>query len=95
MSALHDETRRWLDASGLWESVPLDAADVQQTRTAFAARRKAAQPFGEYEFALRTPIEPPFRLAATDWEKALKTPALVWMRHRLGVEPRDDSDETP
>jgi hypothetical protein len=95
MSVLHDETRRWLDASGLWESVPLDGADVQQTRTAFAARRNAAQPFGEYEFALRTPVEPPFRLTATDWENALKTPAFVWMKHRLGVEPRDESDETP
>ena len=95
MTALRDETARWLAAGGLWKKSVPDLAAGQQTRTAFNARRDAAQPFGEYEFALRTPLARPVRLAATEWENALKTPALVWMGDLLGVAASDAGDETP
>ncbi len=95
MTALRTETRRWLDASGLWKTSAPDLAAVQQTRAAFDARRDPAQPFGEYEFSLRTPLAAPLRLSATDWEKALTAPALIWMRRLLGVDANADSDETP
>ncbi len=95
MTALRDETKRWIDASDLWKSAAPDLASVRQTRIAFDARRDAAQPFGEYEFALRNPLAAPLRLSATDWEKALTSPALVWMRRLLGVEAGDATDKTP
>ena len=95
MTALREETRHWLDASGLWQTAPANLADVQQTGVAFAARHDAAKPFGEYEFGLRTPLDPPMRLTATDWERARTAPSIIWMKHRLGVEPRDHGDETP
>ena len=94
MTALRDETARWLDSGGLWKRPAPDLATVQQTRIAFTARRDAAQPFGEYEFALRTPLAP-LRLSATDWEKAITSPALIWMGELLGLAARDAGDETP
>ena len=94
MLALRAETNRWIEAGGLWQSRAADTASVRQTRIAFDARRAPAQKFGEYEFALRTPLAP-LRLSATDWEKALSSPALVWMRRLLGVVASDESDETP
>ena len=92
MSALRDETARWLAAGGLWKKPTL--ADAPQTRAAFTARRDAARPFGEYEFAFRTPPAP-LRLSATDWERVFASPALVWMGRVLGVSARDAGDETP
>ena len=92
MSALRDETARWLATGGLWKKLPF--TDAPQTRLAFTARRDSAQSFCEYEFALRaTPA--PLRLSATDWEKVFKSPALVWMGRLLGVAARDAGDETP
>ena len=91
MTALRTETACWLISSGLWEKAA--PAAMPQTRLAYDTRRDAAQPFGEYEFALRTPL--PLRLSATDWEKALASPALIWMGKLLGVTARDASDETP
>ncbi|MEO7319521.1 MAG: PD-(D/E)XK nuclease family protein, partial [Chthoniobacteraceae bacterium] len=95
MTALHTETARWLDASGLWKSPAPDLAPVQPTRRAHDARRSPGQPFGEYEFALRTPPQPPLRLAAKRWEDALAAPAEVWMKAVLGVSAEDGEDETP
>ncbi len=95
MTALGDETKRWLAVSGLWKRVAPDLAAAQQTRVAFTARRDATQPFGEYEFSLRKPLAHAPRLSATEWEKALTAPALIWMRRLLGVDANADSDETP
>ena len=95
MTELRAETKHWLDASSLWKNRAPDLAAVQQTRIAFDARRDATKPFGEYEFSLRAALADGLRLSATDWEKALTTPALVWMRRALGVAAANDSDETP
>ncbi len=95
MGALREETARWLDAAAFRARPAPDLASVQATRTAYDARRDTAQPFGEYEFSLREPPADPLHLAATEWENALRTPALVWMRRLLGVDAADSADETP
>ena len=95
MTALRHETARWLAASGLWKTPAPDLAPAQSTRRAYDARRAAGQPFGEYEFALRTPPHPPLRLAAKRWEDALASPAEVWLGAVLGVAARGGDDETP
>ena len=95
MTALHAETARWLAASGLWKTPAPDLANVQPTRCAYDARRAAGQPFGEYEFALRTPPQPPLRLAAKRWEDALAAPAEVWLGAVLGVAASGGNAETP
>jgi hypothetical protein len=96
MGALREETGRWLETGDLWHTPPSDSAAKTQTRLAFDARRDPAQPFGEYEFALRTPLAKPVRLAATAWEGALKTPALAWMAYFLGIAAREaDLDPSP
>ncbi len=95
MSALHAETTRWLAATGLWKSTAPDLAAVQSTRRAYDARRTPGQPFGEYEFALSKPPQPPLRLAAKRWEDALAAPAAVWLASVLGVASRDADEETP
>jgi hypothetical protein len=95
MTALYAETARWLAASGLWRTPAPDLADVQPTRRAYEARRASGQPFGEYEFALRTPPQPPLRLAAKRWEDALASPAEVWLAAVLGVAASGADDETP
>ena len=95
MTALRHETARWLAASGLWNTPAPDLAPVQPTRRAYDARRSAGQPFGEYEFALRAPPQPPLRLAAKRWEDALSSPAEVWLDAMLGVAAGGGDDETP
>jgi hypothetical protein len=95
MTALHAETVHWLTASGLWKTPTPDLAPVQPTRRAYTARRTAGQPFGEYEFALRSAPQPPLRLAAKRWEEALASPAEVWLGAVLGVAAGGSDDETP
>ncbi len=48
--------------------------------------RRAEQPFGEFDFGLKTPPSDPPRLGCKEWEEAFQFPAIVWMRHWLGVE---------
>ncbi|MDB6172964.1 MAG: hypothetical protein JWL59_2275 [Chthoniobacteraceae bacterium] len=94
MNALQQETVRWQE-SGQMETPPPPrlSKSVGQTRIAFDARRAVGEPFGEYEFALRERLARPIKLSATRWERALTSPASVWMHHLLGVEPRDDGNE--
>jgi len=69
------------------------ATDVQQTLIAFNARRDSSQPAGEYDFALRPngshraiPT-----LSVTDLRRMVSSPAIVWMKHYLGVEAPQDA----
>lgn len=95
MVALRGETAEWLKNVALPQPTRAPSSTVEQTRIAFAARRARDLPFGEYEFALREPpLERP-SLAATQWERALSQPAIVWMSHFLGVGARDDGLEDP
>lgn len=74
------------------EEIPA-TVDVAQTQIAFAARRDATRPAGEYDFALRpneSPTAPPV-LSVSDLETMVKAPAIIWMRRYLGVEEPDDN----
>jgi len=48
------------------------------------------RPAGEYEFALRSPPDEEKSLRVTQWEQALRSPAIVWMELFLGAVPNDD-----
>jgi hypothetical protein len=89
MSILREKTCAWLKDQELFESVPATDAGIDQTRIAYEARRKADVPFGEYEFALREPIDREITLRATEWDKVVKTPALIWLKTFLGVENQE------
>jgi PD-(D/E)XK nuclease superfamily len=89
MSILREKTSTWLKDQELFEPAPAVAAEIDQTRIAYETRRKAEVPFGEYEFALREPIEREITLRATQWDKVVKTPALIWLKAYLGVENQE------
>jgi len=89
MSMLREKTSAWLKDQELFESAPATDAEIDQTRIAYEARRKADVPFGEYEFALREPIDREITLRATEWDKVVKTPALIWLKKYLGVENQE------
>jgi hypothetical protein len=87
MLILREQTHAWLQEQQLLESVASTSdRDIGRTRTAYDARRRPEVPFGEYEFALREPIDGRITLRVTEWEKAVKSPALIWLKTYLGVE---------
>jgi hypothetical protein len=88
MLILREETCAWLNNQHLFESKTATPLDAAQTRVAYDARRSESE-FGEYEFALREPIEREITLRVTEWERAIKSPALVWLKKYLGVENED------
>ena len=89
MSMLREKTSAWLKDKELFESAPAADEEIDQTRIAYEVRRKAEVPFGEYEFALREPIDREITLRATEWDKVVKTPALIWLKKYLGVENQE------
>ncbi len=93
MHTLEETTRSWLTNSKIFpEKKTTDSTDIAQMRVAYDARRRPGDS-SEYEFALLKPPERAVSLRVTDWENALKSPALVWMKIFLGVEPDDESDD--
>ena len=86
MSSLREQTHVWLLEQTPTNTAPKDAPDIAQTRVAYDARHQADTKFGEYEFALREPIEREITLRTTEWDKVVKTPALIWLKKYLGVE---------
>jgi len=93
--SLQEATSRWLRPAPFWNAPAPDPVAVQQTRTAFDARRDAMQPFGEYEFALRGTPSRPLRLAARQWEDAITSPAQTFLGVVLGVGANREEEETP
>jgi hypothetical protein len=91
MLTLREQTRAWLLDQNSAQPSPVKKAGVAQTRLAYDGRRKSDVKFGEYEFALREPIGREITLRTTEWDKVLKTPALIWLKKYLGVE-HDESD---
>src|SRR5438046_4456335 len=89
MSMLGEKTSAWLRGQELFESATATDAEIDQTRIAYEARRTADVPFGEYEFALREPIEREITLRATEWDQVVKTPVLIWLKTYLGVENQE------
>jgi PD-(D/E)XK nuclease superfamily protein len=87
-------TAEWLkDSAQLMQSAERSGADVQQTLIAFNARRDASKPAGEYEFALRSDgaYRPMPTLSVSDLQGMVSSPAIVWMKRYLGVQPPDDT----
>lgn len=89
MVALEQQTASWL-ARYAPPRTQGGAPDIAQTAIAYNARNTPDVPFGEYEFALRDPLLREVTLAATDWERVIKAPALVWLKKFLGVEAAED-----
>ena len=92
LQALEEQTRAWLNDWSPFDAQKTDSISVGRTRYAYDIRRQL-RAFGEYEFALRTPPERPVTLRVTDWEAALKRPAIVWMKVFLGVDPADENSD--
>jgi hypothetical protein len=88
MSMLREKTSAWLKDQELFESAPATDAEIDQTRVAYETRRTEGV-FGQYEFALREPIDREITLRATEWDKVVKTPALIWLKKYLGVENQE------
>jgi hypothetical protein len=86
LEAVEEQTRLWLGNWSPIDAQKIDSISVGRTRYAFDMRR-VERAFGEYEFALRTPPEKPVTLGVTQWESAVKWPAIEWMRLFLGVDP--------
>ena len=91
MSILRDQTHAWLLDQNSVQPSSAQNPDIAQTRIAYDQRRKPDVAFGEYEFALRERIGREVTLRATEWDKVVKTPALIWMKKFLGVE-NDEPD---
>src|SRR5881409_1538111 len=92
LHSLEEQTRDWLKDWSPVDAQKIDSISVGLTRYAFDARRQL-RPAGEYEFALRSPSDEEKSLRVTQWEQALRSPAIVWMEIFLGVTPDDgDSD---
>jgi hypothetical protein len=92
LHALEEQTRDWLNHWSPVDAQKIDAISVGRTGYAFDARRQL-RAAGEYEFALRKAPDKETSLRVTQWEQALRWPAIVWMDIFLGVEPDDnDSD---
>jgi hypothetical protein len=89
MSILREKTTAWLKDQELFELASAANGEIEQTRIAYEARRTADVPFGEYEFALREPIGREITLATTEWQRVVKTPALLWLKTFLGVENQE------
>jgi hypothetical protein len=69
------------------------ATDVKQTLIAFNARRDSSKPASEYDFALRRneSYRPVPTLSVSDLERMVSSPAIIWMKRYLGVEPPEDA----
>jgi PD-(D/E)XK nuclease superfamily len=86
LQMLEQQTRSWLKDWSPVDAQKVDSISVGRTRYAFDARRQL-RPAGEYEFALRNPPNQQVSLSVTQWQQALRSPAIVWMKVFLGVEP--------
>jgi len=90
LQTLERQTRDWLRDWSPVDAQKIDSISVGRTRYAFDARRQERSA-GEYEFALKSEPGKSVELRVTQWEQALRWPALVWMEIFLGVESNDSS----
>src|SRR5262249_37993012 len=86
---LEKQARSWLKDWSPIDAQKVDAISVGRTHYAFDARRQL-RPAGDYEFALRSSPDQQISLSVTDWQRALRSPAIVWMKVFLGVEADAD-----
>ena len=92
LQTLEQQTRAWLKDWSPVDAQKVDSISVGRTRYVFDARRQE-RPAGEYEFALKSAPEREVSLRVTQWEQALRWPAIVWMEIFLGAESSDDSGD--
>jgi len=92
LQTLEEQTRGWLKDWSPVDAQKVDSISVGRTRYAFDQRRQR-RAAGEYEFALRNPSGREISLRVTQWEQALRWPAIIWMEIFLGVEPDDDNGD--
>jgi hypothetical protein len=93
LHSLEQQTRDWLKDWSPVDARKVDSISVGRTRYAFDARRQL-RPASEYEFALRSPPDQEKSLRVTQWEQALRWPAIIWMEIFLGVAPDDDTGDS-
>jgi hypothetical protein len=93
LHSLEQQTRDWLKDWSPVDAQKVDSISVGRTRYAFDARRQL-RPASEYEFALRSPPDQEKSLQVTQWEQALRWPAIVWMEIFLGVASDDDTGDS-
>ena len=93
LHTLEKQTRDWLKDWSPVDAQKIDSISVGRTRYAFDARRQL-RAAGQYEFALRTPPDRQTSLRVTQWEQALRWPAIVWMKVFLGVEADDEDGDS-
>jgi hypothetical protein len=89
LRALENQTSDWLNDWSPVDAQKIDSVSLGRTRYAYDARRQL-RAASEYEFALRTPPDRPISLRVTDWEQALRWPAIIWMKVFLGAEADDE-----
>ena len=89
LQALEKQTRDWLQDWSPVDAQKIDSINLGRTRYAYDARRQL-RAASEYEFALRTPPDRAISLRVTEWEYALRSPAVIWMKLFLGVEASDE-----
>jgi hypothetical protein len=87
MEVLSEQTRVSTGALQIRDAEPADEDETAQMLRAFRARRDVTQPFGEFEFALKTPPACPVTIACTDWDRVVRAPAAIWMKTFAGIEP--------
>ncbi|MCE0523133.1 MAG: PD-(D/E)XK nuclease family protein [Methylacidiphilales bacterium] len=86
---LANATREWRGQHrSLFEPKPdAPSRSITATKTAYAARRNPALPFGPYEFAYARPPRQPIQLSCKKWEDAWNHPAQVWLEEIVGSPP--------
>ncbi|HZS16379.1 MAG TPA: PD-(D/E)XK nuclease family protein [Candidatus Udaeobacter sp.] len=92
LQILENQTRDWLKDWSPADAQKVDSISVGRTRYAFDQRRQL-RAAGEYEFAFRHGSDREISLRVTQWEQALRWPAIVWMQVFLGVESNDDNGD--
>jgi hypothetical protein len=92
LQTFEQQTRDWLKDWSPVDAEKVDSISVGRARYAFDQRRQL-RAASEYEFAFRSPFERQISLRVTQWEQALRWPAIVWMEIFLGVEPYGDNGD--
>src|SRR5947199_2778619 len=92
LHALEEQTRSWLKDWSPVDGQKVDSISVGRTRYAFDARRHL-HAAGQYEFGLRSSPDQKISMRVTQWEQALRWPAIVWIEIFLGVEADDDNGD--
>jgi len=94
LKSLQWATSDWLEENrNLLPRPKTKAVDARQTLVAFKARRDPTKGASEYDFSLRPneSYRPVPILSVSDLESMVSSPAIVWMKHYLGVEEPDDT----